>query len=209
MHGDNGNDTIEGGNGNDTLFGDNGNDRLSGNDGQDHILGGSGDDTLDGGSGDDTLDGGGGVNQLFGEAGNDVLVFHGLGDRYEGGSGIDSLAISGPADFTPGGQNTGSIEMLDLRNGFDNSVTLNAADVMDFNGTTGESWNGHAIDLVARGDGAGDHVDLQATGGTHFALAASNVALSNPVYGGSGTHYDVYSDGSHQVAVEHGVMVTT
>lgn len=62
---------------------------------------------------------------------------------------------------------------------------------------------------TARGDGAGDHVNLQAPGGTHFALAASNVALSDPAYGGSGTLYDVYSDGTHQVAVEHGVTVTT
>lgn len=92
---------------------------------------------------------------------------------------------------------------------------MNAADVVDFGGTTGEAVHGTRIDLVVRGDSAADTttipdtLHLKPTGGVEFALDTSGVALHHPVYGGPATLYDVYSNGSESVAVEQGVTVNT
>lgn len=160
-----------------------------------------------GGKDDDTLDSG--SDQLFGGDGNDLLLFSVLGDGYSGGTGIDTLAISQNVDFTSSAETTADLEILDLRSGSVNSVTLNAADVISFGGTTGESWNSNPLDLMVRGDtgNSADTVHLQSTPGTDFSLQASGVTLSDPVYGGA--TYDVYGDGARYVAVEQGVTVTT
>lgn len=91
------------------------------------------------------------------------------------------------------------------------AATLNAEDILAFGGSTGEIVNGSNVDLVVRGDtGAGtDTANLQHSGSDHFTLQASGIALSDPAYGGSGTLYDLYSDGAHQVAVEQGVTAST
>jgi hypothetical protein len=92
---------------------------------------------------------------------------------------------------------------------------LNAADLLEFGATTGEIVNGNTIDLVVRGDtdtvlgGTADMLHLQPTGGVDFAPDASGVALTNPAYGGPSTLYDVYSNGSENVAVEQGITVET
>jgi hypothetical protein len=113
----------------------------------------------------------------------------------------------GDLDFTRFSEKTANIEMLDLRGGASNTVTLNAADVLAFDGSTGESVNGHSLDLIIRGDtgAGGDTINLQQTGDVHFTLQESGATLTNAAYGGAGTLYDVYSDGTHQVAVEQGV----
>lgn len=82
--------------------------------------------------------------------------------------------------------------------------------MLSFGGSTGESVNGNSLNLVVRGDTGSDAdtVNLQQTDGAHFAPDASGVTLSDPAYSGAGTLYNVYSDGSHQVAVEQGVTVT-
>jgi Ca2+-binding RTX toxin-like protein len=83
IHGDGGNDTINGRRGNDWLWGDGGSDTLRGGQGNDHLFGGDDDDTLlDGGPGDDWLWGGNNKDTLLGGAGNDVLI---------GGDGQDTL----------------------------------------------------------------------------------------------------------------------
>jgi Ca2+-binding RTX toxin-like protein len=202
MGGD-GNDWLSSGNGEDLLMGGNGNDTIFGGGNHDSLLGGTGTDTLFGDNGKDTLDGGNGIDQLFGGEGNDLLLFGGQSETYDAGSDIDALSVT-QADvrFVNFDQNTNGVEIVDMRSGAANSVTLNAADVLDFNATT---------DLVVRGDtgATADTVHLQQTGGVHFALDTSGVALNNPAYGGPGTLYDVYSNGTEHVAVEQGVTVDT
>ena len=155
--------------------------------------------------------GGNGIDQLFGSDGNDLLLFGAQSEGFAGGTGIDALSVT-QADvrFVNFDQNTSGIETVDMRNGAANSVTLNAADVLDFGGTTGETVNGNTIDLVVRGDtgATADTLHLQQTGGVHFALDTSGVALNDPAFGGPGTLYNVFSNGTENVAVEDGVTVT-
>jgi Ca2+-binding RTX toxin-like protein len=199
-------DQLEGGNGDDSIDGGNGNDYIQGDDGNDVLFGGHGDDFLSGGNG---------IDQLFGAGGDDMLVFGAQGGTYAGGAGIDILVVTEPdVRFVDFGQNTSGLEMVNMLDGTANSITLNAADLLDFSGTTGETVNGHAIDLVVRGDASGtpegtDALHLEPAGGVGFTLDASGVALANPAYGDSGTLYDVYSNGTENVAVVQGMVVTT
>jgi uncharacterized repeat protein (TIGR01451 family) len=91
MHGEDGNDTLNGGSGNDELFGGAGNDILNGNAGDDYLEGDDGNDMLNGGSGNDVLLGGAGNDKLNGGTGRDFLI-GGLGaDQLSGGTGDDIL----------------------------------------------------------------------------------------------------------------------
>ena len=63
-------------------------------------------------------------------------------------------------------------------------------------------------DSVLGGAGGTDHVTLQHTGSSFFGRVAFDVSLNDPAYGGAAVHYDIYSDGTHSVAVEQGVTVT-
>jgi Ca2+-binding RTX toxin-like protein len=212
LRGNDGDDSLNGGAGEDRLAGDTGADSLYGAGSNDQLQGNDGDDLLSGGSGDDVLDGGNGIDRLFGGDGNDRLIFGGSDDDHEGGSGVDVLQIAGSVNFTGMAEKTGSIEMLDMRDGASGALTLNAADILAFDGRTGETVGGSDLDLVIRGDSGGsvpDAVTLQSSGTAHFALQESGVALSDPVYGGVETLYDVYSDGSHQVAIEQGVTANS
>jgi hypothetical protein len=111
------------------------------------------------------------------------------------------LKVGGNVDFTAISENVDHVETLDMRSGATNTVTINAADVLDFGGNTGTTWSGNAIDLVVRGD-SGDTVNLNNDGAGHsFTLVASNQHFAN--FGGNGVNYSVYSDGNGQfVAVE-------
>ena len=82
LHGDAGDDTIDGLGGEDTITGDGGNDVLDG---------GSEDDTIRGGAGNDEITGGTGADILFGGDGNDVLAGNGGADTIHGGDGDDDL----------------------------------------------------------------------------------------------------------------------
>jgi hypothetical protein len=115
------------------------------------------------------------------------------------------LKVTGNENFTGFNENVSNTEILDMRSGANNTVTINAADVLDFGGSTGESFNGNAIDLVVRGDG-GDTLNLNDDGsGHHFTLQQTGVHLSDTAAYGSGT-YSVYSDGNGNiVAVDESI----
>ena len=110
MYGDNGTDWIYGGSGNDTiygganvdyLYGGGGNDYIDGGDDNDYISGYDGNDTLVGGSGNDTIYGDNGNDSLLGGVGNDSLLGGDGNDTYVWGSGLGSDIIrdtSGTAD---------------------------------------------------------------------------------------------------------------
>ena len=121
LHGQDGNDRIDGGGGvwavgsfggagNDTLtgcayecHGGSGNDTLTGtgtgqefglygDSGNDTLYGGSGADVLYGGSGNDRLYGGSGADVLYGGSGNDRLYGNSGNDVLHGGKGKDALS---------------------------------------------------------------------------------------------------------------------
>jgi hypothetical protein len=114
-------------------------------------------------------------------------------------------------NFTSLDENATSVEILDMRGGGPGSVSLNADDVLDFGGSTGESFNANVIDLVVRGDTGGSPDTLQLVGqGGHEYAQIGSTALPNPAYGGPGVTYDIYSDSNGTViAVEDGVTVIT
>jgi hypothetical protein len=73
------------------------------------------------------------------------------------------------------------------------TVTINAEDVLDFTngGSTGESFNSNAIDLIVQGE-SGDTLNLNATGSHHFTFQGTMNMTDTGAYG-SGT-FNVYAD---------------
>ena len=107
IHGDDGNDIIEGkavksslvawgDAGDDTITASAGADELHGGAGKDSITSGSGDDRAYGDDGDDYLYGGAGLDTMEGGAGDDRIFGEGGKDTLRGGAGID--VIEGGAD---------------------------------------------------------------------------------------------------------------
>jgi len=178
-----GNDTMWGGDGADTLIGGTGNDALNGERGADQLDGGSGADTLSGGDGDDLLDGGSGVDRLSGGNGNDTLVWRDADALLAGDAGTDTLRIA------TGDLNLGSlagvasgIERIDLAtDAAANTLTLAAADVINFSDTDVLTVTGGIADSVNAGtgwtdggfDGAGNHVFTKLVGPTLATLVVN------------------------------------
>ena len=94
ISGNGGDDEIYGGNDNDKLYGDAGNDIVHGDDGNDIIHGGDGDDYLFGDSGDDCINGGNGNDVLDAGAGTDTLNGNDGDDVYIVGRNYDTVYIS-------------------------------------------------------------------------------------------------------------------
>ncbi|MBI1731574.1 MAG: M10 family metallopeptidase C-terminal domain-containing protein [Gammaproteobacteria bacterium] len=162
--------TIEnaiGTSGNDDMSGNSAANLLSGLDGADVLRGFGGDDTLFGGGGKDELIGGGGSDLLYGDAGNDRFRFRAADALVDGGEGNDRLVINGKdklVDLTgiPDGTITG-IEIIDLRGTGDNTLIVDAAEVLDLSLTSDVlRVSGNAGDVVEMGDGwsAGDDVTI-------------------------------------------------
>ncbi len=94
ISGNGGDDEIYGGNDNDKLYGDAGNDIVHGDDGNDIIHGGDGDDYLFGDSGDDCINGGNGNDVIDAGAGTDTLNGNDGDDVYIVGRNYDTVYIS-------------------------------------------------------------------------------------------------------------------
>ncbi|QJF51606.1 Ig-like domain-containing protein [Roseobacter ponti] len=110
-------DTISGAGGNDVILGYDGDDLINGGTGDDVILAGAGDDTIevtDAPSGTEIIDGGAGRDTLF------------LGDVG------DINAVLASLDLT-------DIEVIDMDNGQNDTLTLSLADVVDLSSTADES----------------------------------------------------------------------
>ncbi len=193
---------------------------LQTDDGQAHTFtGGSGNDTMHGGIGNDTLTGGSGNDLIFGDAGNDTMLYDSA-DKYDGGAGFDRVKVDGAGgtnlSFTSA--NFISIEMIDLgdssdRNGAgQNTLSLNATDLIAANGGASTAIPGHNINLFVIGDTAGagttehDNVVLTGFGGK----LATGVAFVDPNTGIS-HNYDVYATTANpavKVAIETNLDVT-
>lgn len=119
VHGQRGDDYVDGGNDTDVLFGDEGND---------YMFGGEGPDTIYGGVGDDIIDGGSGTDVQAGEIGDDIL----FGSQ---GGGV----TQGDADELIGGDTNGNDNGFDIASFQVVDQALNvAADLnnQNLNGTT-------------------------------------------------------------------------
>jgi Ca2+-binding RTX toxin-like protein len=122
IHGEAGDDAMEGTDDRDKLYGGSGNDTLAGasgalrdgGEGDDLLswvlvpgtgLGGAGNDTIMGGSGNDTIDGGQGRDSLSGGGGDDVITGGTGADTIDGGTGNDTIT-AGAGDSVTGGTGT-------------------------------------------------------------------------------------------------------
>ncbi|MBK8159589.1 MAG: VWA domain-containing protein [Rhodospirillaceae bacterium] len=167
------------------------------------IIGNSGATTINAGAGHDVLIGGGGTDTLNGEAGNDTLIWD-SSDTFNGGADFDRVHVltggnTFAYDAVGAGLKYSGVEMVDLgdtndRASSQNTVTINAADVLDSNVAT---IGGHQVDLFVIGDnvgaGAGDAATRDNVDLTGFAASpvATGVAYTDPLTGLSHT-YDIY-----------------
>jgi Ca2+-binding RTX toxin-like protein len=108
VHGNGGNDIIQGGANSDNLYGDEGDDILWGQGSPDKLRGGDGNDTLHGGGGDDRLYGGAGDDIIQGGADNDVLY----------GDDPNDPSVTG-SDIFQFDKDDGSDKVFDFEQGID------------------------------------------------------------------------------------------
>ena len=149
--------------------GSTGADELYGNGADNELRGGRDGDALFGRRGDDTLRGGAGADRLDGQGGDDILFFRPVDARLDGGGGFDTLMLTGGLDLRlarlMADMEVANIECLDMRDGSDNLLTLNARAVLDISSTTDTlRVLGDAGDTVAI---RGDYEDLGASGSFH------------------------------------------
>lgn len=93
--------------------------------------------TLTGNGRNNVLDGKAGADILKGLGGNDTLVWQ-AADRFDGGAGNDALKVkSGNLNLTRiADTRIKNIEQIDMTGGNDNTLTLNATDVLALSGST-------------------------------------------------------------------------
>lgn len=123
-----GSDTFNGSAFADSLNGYNGNDSLKGN---------GGNDILNGGGGNDVLIGGSGADRLLGGAGNDTLTWDINDPMVDGGGGNLDVLKAGSLNLTQiDNAKIKGIEVINMTNGANNTLTLNAKDVLDLSSST-------------------------------------------------------------------------
>jgi Ca2+-binding RTX toxin-like protein len=192
--GGDGDDTLNGGADGDTLHGEGGNDTLNGDAGNDTLVGGAGNDTLNGGDNDDILSGTGGADAYSGGAGNDTLFLDTItagGGSIDGGAGDDILNLGGTGltlDLT-NGINVSNVETINLTGAGNNTLALNANDVIDMN----EEGNS----LIVRGN-AGDSLAFNDLG---WSDTNEDITLGS-------TSFSIYANGDAQVAIENAITVS-
>ncbi|MGE3283653.1 MAG: calcium-binding protein, partial [Alphaproteobacteria bacterium] len=125
-----------------TILGNDGNNILSGLAGNDTLKGAGGNDTLNGGDGNDTLEGNTGADAITGGAGDDVSVWrNGDGtDTFNGGAGTDTqqLIMSDADGDIATLTATGANAVFARTNLVPFTVTMTAAEVVDFQGQGGD-----------------------------------------------------------------------
>ncbi|MGV6801460.1 MAG: calcium-binding protein [bacterium] len=144
LHGNAGNDILDGQEGNDTLYGYAGADRLVGGSGNDTLFGGLGDDRLTGGTGADSLNGDFGFDAVFYTGSSaavqvDLLANTGTGGEAQGDtfSSIERVVGSAFGDVLTGDNNSNRLEGRDGddqlfgNGGFDKLLGGAGADLMD------------------------------------------------------------------------------
>ena len=148
-------------------------------------------ETFVGGQGNDTMTSGGGADAMEGGQGDDVFILNGAGFRnISGGSGKDTIVVDGAGisfDFTVIGQSrVDSIEAFDLTGSGNNTLRLNALDVLALS----EDTSGGLTRLTVHGD-AGDVVDVVDSG---WASVGTTTIGANS--------YSIYQNGNVQIIVD-------
>jgi Ca2+-binding RTX toxin-like protein len=110
---------------------------LTGNGGNNVLNGKGGEDILKGGGSNDILNGGAGKDRLLGGAGKDTLIW-GKGDaKLDGGGGVDTMKLTVNLDLTDlANKKFVNIEKINMTGGGNDTLTLDASDVLAFSSTT-------------------------------------------------------------------------
>jgi len=186
IDGGDGNDTIAGGKGVETLLGGNGNDSIDGNGGNDLALLGAGNDTFiwDPGDGSDTIEGQDGI---------DTMLFNGanVSEQVElsaNGHRLKFFRTQGNVTM-----DTAGVERVVFN-------ALGGADLVTVNDLSGTDVSSVDIDLAgtpggAAGDGAADHVVVNATNGND-AIDVSGDTQAVKVSGLAATTEILHSEGA-------------
>jgi Ca2+-binding RTX toxin-like protein len=181
-------DTIHGGDGDDIIYGYGDRDYLYGDSGNDYLYGGSQNDQLFGGIGNDTLQGDAGIDILNGDEGADTLIWD-AEDTLNGGIGFDEISVVGASDIDwSTGTNATDVELIDLSDAAENTVTLSMADVLE---VTDE-------DNILRIDG--DSLDTVQLEGRYET--AEDITVDS-------TDYHVYTGGGATLLTQLGIEVIT
>ncbi len=179
-------DSLSGTNEGDTLSGGVDNDTLDGKDAHDSLDGGDGNDNLEGGAGNDTLDGGADSDAISGGDGNDLIIWDPSDSAINAGKGIDTIFLNG-SDIDLSAAISG-IEIIDMKNGGPNSVTLSATDVIAVSETSTITIAGDSDDTIFSGggwaltgpDGKGNDIYTQITGfGTATLVVDQDINFVN------------------------------
>ena len=182
-----------------THFGTADNDTLSGTLSADKMTGAQGNDIIHGNGGADAINGGQGNDEIH-VADNKFF-------RIDGGTGVDTLHLdyTGAIDFgnLDGNASTSdrnrieNIEVLDVDNGFANTLTLHLADVLDLDATISDVGGIASLDNILRIDGnAGDTLEMFNVDGWG---AADTTSLAG---------YAIYSYQAVKVAVDTDIAVS-
>lgn len=165
-----GSDTFNGSASSDQLNGYNGNDKLNGN---------GSNDVLNGGAGNDILNGGGGTDQLIGGGGKDTLIWDRFDSRVDGGGGSGDILKAGNLDLTTVSNSLiRGIEVVNMTNGANNTLTLNAQDLLDLSSST------NVLKVLGN---AGDRINIVGP----FTNASDNLAGFNRyTFGGATLQVD-------------------
>jgi len=208
IHGNGGNDTLNGSTYNDSLYGGIGNDRLDGGNGDDYLVAGGGADILNGGVGNDIIvintDN---LSKLSAPAGVAGVDYATIAGSVGGQATIDTLRFSGDVsdqtlDITAiralGGSRLVYIDVFDITGGGDNTIHLNLADVLaispavnDFN--DGNGWDGLGASVAKK--------QVVVDGDAGDQLIVGDAAVSWTLAAGTATHgadtYKVYNYGTN------------
>lgn len=161
----------------------------AGDAGDNVFAGGTALDVMAGGGGNDTLLGQGGADIIDGGSGDDLIGMLDAGFGYVfGGAGEDTLAIGGGGvdlDVTAlrDGGRLHDVEIFDLTGSGDNSISLNALDVLDLAPETG---------MVTIAGDAGDSVNADLSGAGYADLGSMDGFL-------------VYSNGSETLRIDEDI----
>jgi hypothetical protein len=124
-------------NGNDTFHGSSAADQLNGYNGKDTLKGNGGNDVLNGGAGNDKLIGGAGADRLLGGGGKDILTWDKNDTEVDGGGGNLDVLKAGTLNLTNfDNALIQGIEVINMTNGANNRLTLNAQDLLDLSDST-------------------------------------------------------------------------
>jgi len=126
---------------------------ILGTSGNDKLIGTAAAERFEAGSGNDRIIGRGGADVFHGDAGNDYMRIRDLNfQQVAGGSGKDTLGLGGSGlnlDLSSAGNKISGIEIIYLYGTGDNTLTLNAEDVLNLSDSTDTlKVNGNAGDRI-------------------------------------------------------------